>query len=109
MKKAHLTATAASAAKDKEKDAKVPRFVISFTTLTSDIVIDRLFVKYGLNHIVALIEANKAALVVIAHDVNSLGLSAPPSSLSDNFFDIGGNRFVFSSGSVYDLLNDTWL
>lgn len=36
-----------------------------------------------------------------------LGLSAPP-SLSDNFFDIGGNRCVFSSGSFYDLLTDTW-
>jgi hypothetical protein len=35
-----------------------------------------------------------------------LGLSAPP-SLSDNFFDIGGNRFVFSSGSFYDVLTDT--
>ena len=27
------------------------------------------FVKYGLNHCVALIEAKKASLVVIAHDV----------------------------------------
>ena len=33
-----------------------------------------LFVKYGLNHIVALIEAKKAALVVIAHDVDPIEL-----------------------------------
>ncbi|EEB94810.1 hypothetical protein MPER_06317 [Moniliophthora perniciosa FA553] len=33
-----------------------------------------LFVKYGLNHIVALIEAKKASLVVIAHDVDPIEL-----------------------------------
>jgi len=33
-----------------------------------------LFVKYGLNHIVALIEAKKAALVAIAHDVDPIEL-----------------------------------
>ncbi len=33
-----------------------------------------LFVKYGLNHIVALIEAKKASLVVIAHDVDPVEL-----------------------------------
>ena len=33
-----------------------------------------MFVKYGLNHIVALIEAKKAALVVIAHDVDPIEL-----------------------------------
>ena len=33
-----------------------------------------LFVKYGQNHIVALIEAKKAALVVIAHDVDPIEL-----------------------------------
>ncbi|KAJ7580260.1 ribosomal protein L4 [Mycena floridula] len=33
-----------------------------------------LFAKYGLNHIVALIEAKKAALVVIAHDVDPIEL-----------------------------------
>ncbi|KAI0048160.1 L30e-like protein [Auriscalpium vulgare] len=32
------------------------------------------FVKYGLNHSVALIEAKKAALVVIAHDVDPIEL-----------------------------------
>ncbi|KAK0192687.1 50S ribosomal protein L30e-like protein [Armillaria mellea] len=33
-----------------------------------------LFVKYGLNHIVALIEAKKASLVIIAHDVDPIEL-----------------------------------
>ena len=33
-----------------------------------------MFVKYGLNHTVALIEAKKAALVVIAHDVDPIEL-----------------------------------
>ena len=33
-----------------------------------------LFVKYGLNHIVALVEAKKASLVVIAHDVDPIEL-----------------------------------
>lgn len=33
-----------------------------------------LYVKYGLNHIVALIEAKKASLVVIAHDVDPIEL-----------------------------------
>lgn len=33
-----------------------------------------LFVKYGLNHIVALIEAKKASLVVIGHDVDPIEL-----------------------------------
>jgi len=57
-KKARLQAAAATAAADKEtKDTKKP-----------------LFVKYGLNHIVALIEAKKAALVVIAHDVDPIEL-----------------------------------
>jgi len=57
-KKARLQAAAAAAAADKDaKDTKKP-----------------LFVKYGLNHIVALIEAKKAALVVIAHDVDPIEL-----------------------------------
>jgi ribosomal protein L7Ae-like RNA K-turn-binding protein len=33
-----------------------------------------LYVKYGLNHVVALIEAKKASLVVIAHDVDPIEL-----------------------------------
>jgi len=57
-KKTRLQATAADAVADKDaKDSKKP-----------------LFVKYGLNHIVALIEAKKAALVVIAHDVDPIEL-----------------------------------
>ncbi|TFK66601.1 L30e-like protein [Pluteus cervinus] len=58
-KKARLEATAADAAggKDSKQDTKKP-----------------LFAKYGLNHIVALIEAKKASLVVIAHDVDPIEL-----------------------------------
>ncbi|RPD79628.1 L30e-like protein [Lentinus tigrinus ALCF2SS1-7] len=59
-KKARLDATAKATADEKEaqvKDSKKP-----------------LFVKYGLNHTVALIEAKKASLVVIAHDVDPIEL-----------------------------------
>ncbi|KAG6890519.1 60S ribosomal protein L8 [Termitomyces sp. Mi166 len=57
-KKARLEAAATAAAENKEtKDSKKP-----------------LFVKYGLNHIVALVEAKKASLVVIAHDVDPIEL-----------------------------------
>jgi len=57
-KKARLltAATAAAEHKDKEKEKKP------------------LFAKYGLNHIVALVEAKKAALVIIAHDVDPIEL-----------------------------------
>ncbi|KAL0070137.1 60S ribosomal protein L8 [Marasmius tenuissimus] len=56
-KKQRLTAAAAAAADGKKEETKKP-----------------LFVKYGLNHIVALIEAKKASLVVIAHDVDPIEL-----------------------------------
>jgi len=59
-KKARLDAIAAATASDKEakdKETKKP-----------------LFVKYGLNHIVALVEAKKANLVVIADDVDPIEL-----------------------------------
>ena len=57
-KKARLEATAKDAADSKDKqDTKKP-----------------LFAKYGLNHIVALIEAKKASLVAIAHDVDPIEL-----------------------------------
>ncbi|KAG8936840.1 60S ribosomal protein L8B [Tulasnella sp. 418] len=59
-KKARLTATAQATATDKsakDKDSKKPYFV-----------------KYGLNHSVALIEAKKANLVVIADDVDPIEL-----------------------------------
>ena len=57
-KKARLDAAAKEAAEGAQaKDTKKP-----------------LFVKYGLNHCVALIEAKKASLVVIAHDVDPIEL-----------------------------------
>jgi len=58
-KKARLESTAAAAAdnKDTKDDTKKP-----------------LFAKYGLNHVVALVEAKKASLVVIAHDVDPIEL-----------------------------------
>jgi large subunit ribosomal protein L7Ae len=59
-KKARLEAVAKATAEEKEaqaKDSKKP-----------------LFVKYGLNHCVALVEAKKASLVVIAHDVDPIEL-----------------------------------
>jgi len=56
-KKARLIATAQETADGKTNDTKKP-----------------LFVKYGLNHSVALIEARKASLVVIAHDVDPIEL-----------------------------------
>jgi large subunit ribosomal protein L7Ae len=59
-KKARLLAAAAATIGDKEKDTKDSK--------------KPLFVKYGLNHIVALIEAKKAALVAIAHDVDPIEL-----------------------------------
>nr|AIO05510.1 60S ribosomal protein L8 [Hypsizygus marmoreus] len=58
-KKTRLVATAAAAAEDYKdvKDSKKP-----------------LFVKYGLNHTVPLVEAKKASLVVIAHVVDPIEL-----------------------------------
>jgi len=57
-KKARLDAQAKDTADGKEqKETKKP-----------------LFAKYGLNHCVALIEAKKASLVVIAHDVDPIEL-----------------------------------
>lgn len=56
-KKTRLQATAAAVAEGKKEETKKP-----------------IFVKYGLNHIVALIEAKKASLVVIAHDVDPIEL-----------------------------------
>ncbi|TFY64945.1 hypothetical protein EVG20_g5775 [Dentipellis fragilis] len=57
-KKARLDAVAKATAEGKEqKDTKKP-----------------LFAKYGLNHCVALVEAKKASLVIIAHDVDPIEL-----------------------------------
>ncbi|THH04776.1 hypothetical protein EW146_g10087 [Bondarzewia mesenterica] len=58
-KKARLDATAKAAAESKEAQ-KARQHPI--------------FAKYGLNHCVALIEAKKAALVIIAHDVDPIEL-----------------------------------
>ncbi|KAF9004708.1 ribosomal protein L4 [Cyathus striatus] len=57
QEKARLTETAAAVVENKKDETKKP-----------------LFVKYGLNHIVALIEAKKASPVVIAHDVDPIEL-----------------------------------
>ncbi|KAI0090624.1 50S ribosomal protein L30e-like protein [Irpex rosettiformis] len=59
-KKARLEAEAKATAEEKEASAKESK--------------KPLFVKYGLNHAVALIEAKKASLVVIAHDVDPIEL-----------------------------------
>jgi large subunit ribosomal protein L7Ae len=58
-KKVRLTAVAqaSAAGNDTQKDTKKP-----------------IFAKYGLNHVTALIEAKKAALVIIAHDVDPIEL-----------------------------------
>jgi len=57
-KKTRLTATATAVAGGKDqKETKKP-----------------IYAKYGLNHVVALVEAKKAALVVIAHDVDPIEL-----------------------------------
>jgi len=44
-----------------------PRFFVVVIVSDSGFDVGLQFVKYGLNHIVALTEAKKAALVVIAH------------------------------------------
>jgi large subunit ribosomal protein L7Ae len=59
-KKTRLEATAQAAAADKDKAPKADK--------------KPHFVKFGLNHTVALVEAKKAALVVIAHDVDPIEL-----------------------------------
>jgi large subunit ribosomal protein L7Ae len=59
-KKARLEAAAKATSDEKEAQAKESK--------------KPLFVKYGLNHCVALIEAKKASLVVIAHDVDPIEL-----------------------------------
>jgi len=58
-KKARLAAIAKATTEGKntQKDTKKP-----------------IYAKYGLNHVVALVEAKKAALVVLAHDVDPIEL-----------------------------------
>ncbi|KAF7981560.1 hypothetical protein HWV62_33171 [Athelia sp. TMB] len=59
-KKARLEATAKATAEEKAANAKDSKKPI--------------FAKYGLNHCVALVEAKKASLVIIAHDVDPIEL-----------------------------------
>jgi ribosomal protein L7Ae-like RNA K-turn-binding protein len=73
-----LQAVAKATAEEKELQAKVnaperPPFrrIYDIHNKTSK---KPIFVKYGLNHAVALIEAKKASLVVLAHDVNPIEL-----------------------------------
>ena len=78
-KKARLDAVAQATAEQKEAQAKVRliRRVRLFCSVNLSSLQDSkkpLFVKYGLNHTVALIEAKKASLVVIAHDVDPIEL-----------------------------------
>ncbi len=73
-KKARLQATAAATAEGKKEvcvdHSGCVRLLTGFLQETKK----PLFAKYGLNHIVALIEAKKASLVVIAHDVDPIEL-----------------------------------
>jgi large subunit ribosomal protein L7Ae len=79
-KKARLQAVATATAEQKEKDAKVlfPSLPTQCTIIHPIFLHQEtkkpLFVKYGLNHTVALIEAKKASLVIIAHDVDPIEL-----------------------------------
>lgn len=79
-KKARLEAAAKATADDKEAQAKVCMHIIIISESLLFLFFfcqdskKPLFVKYGLNHCVALIEAKKASLVVIAHDVDPIEL-----------------------------------
>ena len=78
-KKARLDAIAKATAEEKEAQTKVRRarqYTSHQCTNGFSIQPEKkpLFVKYGLNHAVALIEAKKASLVVIAHDVDPIEL-----------------------------------
>jgi large subunit ribosomal protein L7Ae len=76
-KKARLEATAAAVAENKDAakvlSLDVPNKRTSANTAAQDTK-KPLYVKFGLNHTVALIEAKKASLVVIAHDVDPIEL-----------------------------------
>jgi len=76
-KKARLTATASAV--EGGKDAQKASFFVKCSFWTrSDVSLQDtkkpIYAKYGLNHVVALVEAKKAALVVIAHDVDPIEL-----------------------------------
>jgi large subunit ribosomal protein L7Ae len=66
-KKARLAAMAAAKAEGKQVETSKPYNV-----------------KYGLNHITALIEAKKAQLVLIAHDVDPIEVKSSLSNLVTN-------------------------
>jgi len=61
-----------------EKRARLKRAAVATTAATDGKPVDKgpkpHVVKYGINHITALIEAKKAALVLIAHDVDPIEL-----------------------------------
>lgn len=82
-KKARLEAVAKATAEEKEVQTKVRLRSLTYCdlfrrqSLSLPHIQDSkkpLFVKYGLNHCVALIEAKKASLVIIAHDVDPIEL-----------------------------------
>lgn len=73
-KKARLTAAAQEAAADKTKVCARLKSHLLIPNLQPQETKKPLYVKYGLNHTVALIEAKKAALVVVAHDVDPIEL-----------------------------------
>jgi large subunit ribosomal protein L7Ae len=75
-KKARLTATASAVEGGKDAQ-KASLFRIVLSTRSDDSLQDTkkpIYAKYGLNHVVALVEAKKAALVVIGHDVDPIEL-----------------------------------
>lgn len=75
-KKVRLTAVAQASAAGKDNQ-KVNLFGPLISSINSPISKDTkkpVFAKYGLNHVTALIEAKKAALVIIAHDVDPIEL-----------------------------------
>ena len=76
-KKTRLQSTATAAVEGKDKDVRIfshLKFFLLINVFRIQETKKPLFVKYGLNHIVALIEAKKASLVVIAHDVDPIEL-----------------------------------
>jgi ribosomal protein L7Ae-like RNA K-turn-binding protein len=73
-KKERLKAAAAATAEGKTVVRLLSRILVLAILIIWQETKKPLFVKYGLNHIVALIEAKKASLVAIAHDVEPIEL-----------------------------------
>jgi len=84
-KKTRLTALASAKAEGKEVQSKKP-----YNT------------KYALNHITALIEAKKAQLVLIAHDVDPIEVKSSQSFQISHSILVGhlAPRFVSQDGSA---------